>query len=187
MHQSVVSGFSGLAAVTAVLSFALTYVLALPTLPLSLDSSSLQQNASSLLVPPNPRPPQEPTCPPTEQWGVTIGHPSYDDCDYILSNLYPKDPLLKPVMRNFYVAFADVSHTMSNFRLPYDESYGKQLSHRRSKMSGTLFALTLQKEHATSRCFSLQISPMSRTTRPPGMISEALRGQYSGLAFAGRD
>ncbi|KAF6236899.1 hypothetical protein HO173_005190 [Letharia columbiana] len=105
------------------LSSSFAVILALPAFPLSPNLSPVQVNTSSLLISPNPGPPQEPTCPPTEQWGVTLGHPSYDDCDYILSNLYPKDPLSKPVLRNFYVAPADVSHTMSNFKLPYEESY----------------------------------------------------------------
>ena len=115
-----------LAVLAVVFSSSFAGILALPTLPLSLSLSPVQVNTSSHLVPPNPSPPQEPTCPSTQQWAVTIGHPSYDDCDYILSNLYPKDPLSKPVLRNFYVKFADVSHTMSNFKLPYEQSHGNK-------------------------------------------------------------
>lgn len=121
----VVSSFR-LAVLAVTLSSSLVGILALPALPLSLNLSPMQVNTSSLLVPPNPRPPQEPTCPSNAQWGTTLGHPSYDDCDYILSSLYPKDPRTKPVMRNFYSAPSDVSHTMPNFRLPYEESYSKQ-------------------------------------------------------------
>ena len=114
-----------------VLFSALSPVLALPTEPLSLNLSLLEQNSSSLLVPSYGRPPEKPTCPPGPEWGATVGRPSYDDCDHILSNLYPKDPLAKPVLRNFYVKPSDVSHTMSNFRLPYEQSYGIQFLLRR--------------------------------------------------------
>ena len=111
----------------AVFAFALSSsfagILAVPALPLSPSLSAVPVNSSSLLALPYPRPPQPPTCPPNDRWGVTMGHPSFDDCEYILDRLYPKDPIAKPVMRNFYTAPADVSHTMSNFRLPYDESY----------------------------------------------------------------
>ncbi|CAF9923071.1 hypothetical protein IMSHALPRED_005844 [Imshaugia aleurites] len=102
-------------------SSAFACVLALPALPLSPNLTNLRRNASSLL---NPKPPQEPVCPSTERWGVTIGRPSYEDCDYVLSNLYPKDPLAKPVIRNFYAAMKDVSHTMANVRLPYEQTHG---------------------------------------------------------------
>lgn len=119
-----------------VFSSVLIHVLALPALPLSLNLSPLQQNTTSAIAPPNPRPPQEPTCPSSEEWGTTLGHPTYDDCDYILSRLYPKDPMFEPVLRNFYAAPADVSHTMSNFRLPYEESYGKNISPRPSEARG---------------------------------------------------
>ena len=96
------------------LSSTLTEILALPVLPLSSNlTSSLQAT----------RPPENPVCPITEEWGSTLGHPSYKDCDYILSNLYPKDPQAKPVLRKFYTAPADVSHTMPNVRLPYEQSY----------------------------------------------------------------
>lgn len=111
-----------LAVVVITLSSCFAGVRALPALPLS-PMSSVQTNTSSLLVPLNTRPPEEPTCPSTEEWGVTLGHPLYNDCDYILSNLYPRDPPTKPVLRNFYVAPADVSHTLGNFKLPYEQSY----------------------------------------------------------------
>lgn len=104
-------------------------VLALPALPLSPSLSAVQVNSSSLLTLPYPRPPQPPVCPPTDRWGVTMGHPSYDDCEYILDRLYPKDQLAKPVMRNFYTSPADVSHTTSNFRLPYEQSYRMTAPH----------------------------------------------------------
>lgn len=107
-----------------VLASALIRVLALPAPPLTPNLTSLQQNASSLLVSPNTRPPEAPICPSTPEWGATLGHPSYDDCDYVLSDLYPKDPLTKPIQRNFYTAPRDVSHTMSNFKLPYEQSHG---------------------------------------------------------------
>lgn len=113
-----------LAVLAVALSCSFAVTLALPALPLPLNLSSVQTNTSSHLVPPTTRPPEKPTCPSTAQWGVTIGRPSYDDCDYILSNLYPKDPLAKPVLRNFYSAPADVSHTTSNFKLPYEQSHG---------------------------------------------------------------
>ncbi|KAL9073105.1 MAG: hypothetical protein Q9161_003159 [Pseudevernia consocians] len=130
-----VVAFSFRQAVLAVtLSSSFVGILALPAFPLSLNVSPVQVNTSSLLVPPNPRPPQEPTCPSNEEWGPTLGHPSYDDCDYVLSNLYPKDPLTKPVTRNFYSALSDVSHTISNFRLPYEESYSKHFSRRTSNV-----------------------------------------------------
>lgn len=128
------------------LSSSFAVILALPAFPLSPNLSPVQVNTSSLLISPNPGPPQEPTCPPTEQWGVTLGHPSYDDCDYILSNLYPKDPLSKPVLRNFYVAPADVSHTMSNFKLPYEESYRKRFSNRPSRVRGIFGCANLAAE-----------------------------------------
>ena len=134
-----VVAFSFRQAVLAVtLSSSFVGILALPAFPLSRNISPVQVNTSSLLVPPNPRPPQEPTCPSNEEWGPTLGHPSYDDCDYILSNLYPKDPLTKPVTRNFYTAYSDLSHTMSNFRLPYEESYSKHFSRRTSNVRGIL-------------------------------------------------
>ena len=98
-------------------------VLALPAIPLPQNLLPVQVNTSSLLAPPYPRPPQEPACPSTATWGATLGRPSYTHCDYILSNLYPKDPLAKPVMRNFYTASKDVSDLLPNFRLPYEQSY----------------------------------------------------------------
>ena len=113
---------------SVVLSSSLPRVLALPALPLTTNPSLVHSNTSSISVSSNASPPQEPTCPSTQQWGITMGHPKYDDCDYILTNLYPKDPLARPVMRNFYVAAGDVSHTMSNFRLPYDQSHGETIS-----------------------------------------------------------
>ena len=127
-----------MASFTVLLS-ALSHVLALPTVPLSLNLSLLEQNASSPLAPPYGRPPENPTCPPGQDWAVTVGRPSYADCDYILTNLYPKDPLAKPVLRNFYVKPSDVSHTMPNFRLPYEQSYRMQFLHRRSKAIGPFF------------------------------------------------
>ena len=114
-----------LAVLAIALSSSFPGSVALPALPPLPNISPIQINASSLSTAQTPRPPQEPTCPSGSQWGATLGHPSYDDCDYILSNLYPKDPLSKPVTRNFYVANSDVSHTMSNFRLPYEQSYRK--------------------------------------------------------------
>ena len=134
MQQCVDFDFSRLMTSFTVLLSALIPVLALPTVPLPLDLSLLEQNSSSLLAPSYGRPPENPTCPPGPEWGVTIGRPSYEDCDYILTNLYPKDPLAKPVLRNFYVKYSDVSHTMSNFRLPYEQSYRMQFLHRRSKV-----------------------------------------------------
>ena len=127
-------GYSGLMASFTVLLSALSPVLALPAVPLSLNLSLLEQNSSSLLAPSYGRPPEKPTCPPGPEWGATIGRPSYEDCDYVLSNLYPKDPLAKPVLRNFYVKPSDVSHTMKNFRLPYEQSYRMQILHERSKV-----------------------------------------------------
>lgn len=111
-------------AVSAIaLSSSFTGVLALPALSLPQDLLPVQVNTSSLLAPPYPRPPQDPVCPSTETWGATLGSPSYTHCDYILSNLYPKDPLAKPVMRNFYTAPRDVTDRLPNFRLPYEQSY----------------------------------------------------------------
>lgn len=136
-----------------VLSSSLPRVLALPAFPLTTNPSPVHLNTSSILVSPNPSPPQEPTCPTTQQWGVTIGHPKYDDCDYILTNLYPKDPLAKPVTRNFYVAPADVSHTMSNFRLPFDQSHGETFPQPSSTMGATFLSLIFEKVHAASRYF----------------------------------
>ena len=133
MQPCVYSGFLRLVVSFTVLFSALSPVLALPTVPLSLNLS-LEQNSSSLLAPSYGRPPEKPTCPPGPEWGATVGRPSYDDCDYILTNLYPKDQLAKPVLRNFYVKPSDVSHTMSNFRLPYEQSYGMQFFHQRSKV-----------------------------------------------------
>lgn len=112
-----------LAAITIALSSLFVKVLALPALPLSSNPSPVQVNTSSLLTPTYPRPPQDPVCPANQHWGTTIGHPSYSDCDYILSNMYPKDPLAKPVLRNFYTAPSDVSDTMPNIRLPYEQSH----------------------------------------------------------------
>ena len=134
MQQCVNFDFSRLMTSLTVLLSALSPVLALPTVPLPLNLSLLEQNSSSLLAPSYGRPPESPTCPNGPEWGVTTGRPSYDDCDYILTNLYPKDPLAKPVLRNFYVNPSDVSHTMSNFRLPYEQSYRMQLLHRRSRV-----------------------------------------------------
>lgn len=115
-----------LAAITIALSSLFAKALSLPALPLSSNPSNpslVQVNTSSILTPTYPRPPQEPVCPSDQHWGTTIGHPSYRDCDYILSNMYPKDPLAKPVLRNFYTASTDVSDTMSNVRLPYEQSH----------------------------------------------------------------
>ena len=123
MHQNVLPGFSKLVVYLAVLSYTPTTVFALPALPRSLNLSSVPEKMYSPLALPKPDPPPPPVCPLSSEWGSTLGHPSYDHCDYILSNLYPKDPLAKPVLRNFYVSPADVSHTMSNFRLPYEQSY----------------------------------------------------------------
>lgn len=109
-----------------VLGFALwsstTGVFALPALPPSVNLSPVQVNTSSLMAPPNPPTPR-PICPETAQWGATLGRPLYSDCDYILSNLYPQDPLARPVLRNFFTAFSDVSHTLLNVQLPYEQSY----------------------------------------------------------------
>lgn len=138
---------------TVTLSSLVPGIFALPALALSPDPSPVQLNTSSILIPPNPHPPQEPTCPSTEQWGITLGHPSYDDCDYILTNLYPKDPLARPVTRNFYAAHSDVSHTMSNFRLPYEQSHGKQFSPIPSTVRGCFHLLIFEKGHVTSRYF----------------------------------
>ena len=99
-----------------------TEVHALPALPQSPSLSAVPVNSSSLLSLPYPRPPQPPTCPPYHRWGISMGHPSYDDCEYILDRLYPKDQLAKPVMRNFYTAPADLSPTMPNVQLPYEQS-----------------------------------------------------------------
>ena len=109
---------------TAVFALSLSSVgiSALPASPLSPSLSTIQVNTSAFSSSLNTRPPGTPLCPGTDQ-GVTLGHPSYDDCDYILSNLYPKDPLARPVLRNFYSASTDVSHTLNNFRLPYEQSY----------------------------------------------------------------
>ena len=134
MQPFVNSGFSGLMPSFTVLLSALSPVLALPTAPLSLNPSLLEQNASSLLAPSYGRPPEKPTCPGGAEWGATVGRPSYEDCDYILTNLYPKDPLAKPVLRNFYVKPSDLSHTMPNFKLPYEQSYRMQIFHKRSKV-----------------------------------------------------
>ena len=134
MQPCVNPGFCRLITSFTVLLFALSPVLALPTVPLSLDPSLLEQSNSSLLAPSYGRPPEKPTCPPGPEWGATVGRPSYDDCEYILTNLYPKDPLAKPVLRNFYVKPSDVSHTMPNFRLPYEQSYRMQFFHKRSKV-----------------------------------------------------
>ncbi|KAM0803793.1 hypothetical protein BDR22DRAFT_818479 [Usnea florida] len=123
MQPCVKPGCSRLMASLAVLLSALSLVLALPTVPLPLNTSLLEQNSSSLLAPSYGRPPESPTCPSGPEWGITTGRPSYDDCDYVLTNLYPRDPLARPVLRNFYVKPSDVSHTMSNFRLPYEQSY----------------------------------------------------------------
>ena len=112
-----------LAVLAIALSSSFTRVLALPTLPISQNLSLIQADNSSLQGLPYPRPPQEPACPLSDRWGTTMGRPSYIDCDFILSNLYPKDPLAKPVMRNFYTASADVSQTLNNFRLPYEQSH----------------------------------------------------------------
>ena len=110
----------------AVFAFALSSsfagVLAVPALPLPPSLSAVHVNNSSLVALPYPRPPEPPVCPPNDRWGTTMGHPSYDDCEYILDRLYPKDPLAKPVMRNFYTAPADVSHTIPNLKLPYEQS-----------------------------------------------------------------
>ena len=130
MQPCVNSGFSKLRVSFNVLLSALSLVLALPTVPLSLNLSLLEHNASSPLAPSYGRPPEKPTCPPGPDWGVTTGRPSYEDCDYILTNLYPKDPLAKPVTRNFYVLPSDVSQTMPNFGLPYEQSYRMQFLHR---------------------------------------------------------
>ena len=115
--------FLQLAVSAIALSSSLTGVLALPALPLPQNLLPVQVNTSSLLDPPYPRPPQDPVCPSTDTWGATLGRPSYTHCDYILSNLYPKDPLAKPVMRNFYTAPRDVRDGLPNFRLPYEQSY----------------------------------------------------------------
>ena len=104
------------------LSLSFTEVLALPAVPLPPSLSAVRVNMSSLLALPYPRPPEPPVCPPNDRWGTTMGHPSYDDCEYILDRLYPKDPLAKPVMRNFYTAPADVSPTIPNLKLPYEQS-----------------------------------------------------------------
>ena len=136
-----------------VLSSLLPSVLALPALPLTTNPISAHLNTSSILVSPNTSPPQVLTCPSTQQWGITLGHPKYDDCDYILTNLYPKDPLARPVMRNFYVAPMDVSHTMSNFRLPFDQTHGETFPRLPSTMKATFHSLILEKVHATSRYF----------------------------------
>ena len=109
--------------IAVALSSCLTETFALPALSPSPNLSLAQVNTSSPLVLPYPRPPEKPVCPSTQQWGATLGHPSYRDCNYILSNLYPQDPLAKPVTRNFYTAPADVSQTMSNLKLPYEQSY----------------------------------------------------------------
>lgn len=153
MGTSVVPSSFQLAVLAIALSSSFAGTLAFPALPLPPSLSRVQVNSSSPFIPPNPRPPENPTCPPTEQWGVTVGHPSYDDCDYILSNLYPKDPQAQPVMRNFYTAPSDLSHTMKNFKLPYEESYSKQCSHRPSNVRETIGILILEKEHATSSYF----------------------------------
>ena len=99
-----------------------TGVLALPALPQSPSLLAVPVNNSSPLSLPYPRPPQPPTCPPFHRWGVSMGHPSYDDCEYILDRLYPKDQLAKPVIRNFYTAPADLSATIPNVQLPYEQS-----------------------------------------------------------------
>lgn len=137
----------------AVLSSLLPRTLALPALPLRTNAPPVHLNTSSILVLPNTSPPQVPTCPSTPQWGITLGHPKYDDCDYILTNIYPKDPLASPVMRNFYVAPADVSHTMSNFRLPFDQSHGETFPQLPSTMEATFLSLIFEKVHAASRYF----------------------------------
>ena len=112
-----------LAALAMALSSSFSEVGALPALPLPPSLSLTQANTSSPLARPYPRPPDDPACPSTPAWGVSLGHPSASDCDYVLSNLYPKDPVAKPVMRNFYSAPRDVSQTLNNFRLPYEKSY----------------------------------------------------------------
>lgn len=123
MQPCVNPGFCRLMTSFTVLLPALSPVLALPTEPLSLNLPLLEQNSSSLLAPSYGRPPENPTCPPGPEWGATVGRPSYDDCDHILTNLYPKDPLAKPVLRNFYSRASDVSRTLNNFRLPYEQSF----------------------------------------------------------------
>lgn len=149
LHRNMILAFM----LAVVLSSTLPKVLALPALPLSPNPSPLHSNTSSILISTNPVPPQEPTCPETEEWGVTIGHPLYDDCDYILTNLYPKDPLARPVTRNFYTAPSDLSHTMSNVRLPYEQSFSKHDPQVPSTRRGTFELLIFEKGHATSWCF----------------------------------
>ena len=112
-----------LTVLAVVLFSSFSEIYALPALPLAPSPSLTQVNTSSPLTLPYPRPPEDPTCPDSPGWDISIGQPSYSDCDYILSNLYPKDPLAKPVMRNFYTAPGDASHTLKNFKLPYEQSY----------------------------------------------------------------
>ena len=116
--------FRQLAVFAIALSLSFAGVCGLPTLPMSQSISTVPVNTSLVLAPPYPRPPEDPTCPGDSRWGTTMGRPSYNDCDYILSYLYPKDPLAKPVMRNYYTASADLSRTLQNFRLPYEQSHG---------------------------------------------------------------
>ena len=115
--------FCQVAVFALALSSSFSGVLVLPALPLSPSLSAVLVNSSSLLAPPYPRPPQPPTCTPSDRLSFMMGHPSYDDCEYILDRLYPKDPLAKPVLRNYYTAPADVSPSMPNFRLPYERSH----------------------------------------------------------------
>ena len=161
MQPWVNSGFAGLMASFTVLLSALSPVLALPAVPLSLNLSLLEQNSSSLLAPSYGRPPEKPTCPPGPEWGATVGRPSIDDCDYILTNLYPKDPLAKPVLRNFYVKPSDVSHTMSNFRLPYEQSHGMQFLLRRSNVVESFLSQSCTRimQHSAASCYGLQQRP----------------------------
>ena len=126
LSLAISANFGATSCQLAVFAFAFsssfTGVLALPALSLPPSLSAVQVNNSSLVALPYPRPPEPPVCPPNDRWGTTMGHPSYDDCEYILDRLYPKDPLAKPVMRNFYTAPADVSPTIPNLKLPYEQS-----------------------------------------------------------------
>ena len=53
----------------------------------------------------------------------TLGKLDYEDCDEAIK-LMPHDPIGKPVVRNFYVSTSDVSTSIPNQQLPFEQSYG---------------------------------------------------------------
>ncbi len=109
--------FQATVSVAVFIYCAWTIVLALPVSSPSENASSgllYQSSNISLAKPPSPA-----AC------SDSMGLVTKSDCVEAI-NLLPRDPPMRPVLRNFYTAPSDVSTTLPNQKVPFEKTYGSQ-------------------------------------------------------------